>query len=345
MENLSRMVNEIAQCLGAVRVGITTRETLAGGPPSTDLTYVLAEAESAVCFSLPLNQDFIEPYLKKEDHRSHYTDNVRTNTLASGIALELANFLKQKGYPSIPLAANLEYRTDTPGGMLDEIPPIAHRYLAVRSGVGYFGRSGNVIDTAYGAAVILGSVVTAAKLDPTDPLPEEGNYCDGCRLCDAACASGFMSPDETATVILGGVSFSYAKKRSHHRCDYVCGGFAGLHPTGKWSTWSPARFPIPEKDGEFLPAIVHALKPFLNRPEASVRFFSVLVPGNRIELTCGNCQLVCHPDKAVRKRRYRMLSESGVVIQFPDGSRRAVSPAEAQAHLTAMDDETRALYE
>ena len=88
MEDLSRMVKEMATCLGAVRVGIATRKTLEGGPASTDLTYVLDDAESAVCFALPLNQAFIDPYLRKEDHSAHYTDNVRTNTLASGIAMD-----------------------------------------------------------------------------------------------------------------------------------------------------------------------------------------------------------------------------------------------------------------
>ena len=40
-----------------------------------------------------------------------------------------------------------------------------------------------------------------------------------------------------------------------------------------------------------------------------------------------------------------MLADSGVVIQFPDGSRRAVLPEDAKAHITAMDEKTRALYE
>ena len=52
-----------------------------------------------------------------------------------------------------------------------------------------------------------------------------------------------------------------------------------------------------------------------------------------------------HPDKDVRKRRYKMLVESGVIIQNPDGSREAVSPEEAQKKIAAMDPETRALYE
>ena len=39
-----------------------------------------------------------------------------------------------------------------------------------------------------------------------------------------------------------------------------------------------------------------------------------------------------------------MLTESGVILENPGGSREAVSVEEAQNHLTAMDPETRVLY-
>jgi len=69
------------------------------------------------------------------------------------------------------------------------------------------------------------------------------------------------------------------------------------------------------------------------------------MPGDRVELTCGNCQLICHPDKKVRQRRYKMLTESGVIVENPDGSREAVAPKEAQKRLAAMEPRTRSLYE
>jgi len=188
-------------------------------------------------------------------------------------------------------------------------------------------------------------MVTEAELIPTDPLPPEENYCDGCRLCQAACASGLMSPDEEVTVTLGGYSFSYAKRRSYNRCEYVCGGFAGLHPSGKWSTWSPARFPIPEKDEEFLGALIKAAPAYRLRKKADYGLYHPLVPGSLLEFTCGHCQLICHPDKKVRQERYQMLIHSGVVIQDPDGTLRAVSPEEAEKHLAVMAPEQRALYE
>jgi epoxyqueuosine reductase QueG len=345
MDELNQTVKDMAICLGAVAAGIATTETLEGGPPSADLTYVLPEAKSAICFALPLDQNLIEPYLRKEDHRSHELNNIRTNTLASGIALEMAKFLEQKGHRSVPQAANLVYRTDTKHGAYDEIPPISHRYLAVRSGVGHFGLSGNVIRKKEGAAIILGSVVTSAELIPTDPLPQEENYCDGCRMCIASCASGYMSPDEEVTVTLGGLDFSHSKHRQHLRCDYVCGGFTGLHRSGKWSTWSPGRFPIPENDSEFRTAIAKAAQAYFQRPKPEGGFFHILMPGDKLEFTCGNCQLVCHPDKAVRLQRHKMLTESGVIVQGPDGSREAVSPEEAAERIAAMSPETRALYE
>ena len=49
-------------------VGIATTETLEGGPPSTDLTYVLPEAKSAVVFALPLDQGAIERFLEKRGY-------------------------------------------------------------------------------------------------------------------------------------------------------------------------------------------------------------------------------------------------------------------------------------
>jgi len=241
--------------------------------------------------------------------------------------------------------SNFVYRKDTARGPFDEKPPISHRYLAVRSGIGHFGLSGNVIRENEGAAIILGSVVTKAHLTPTEPLPAGENYCDECRLCMSACASGLMHGEEKTSVTLGGVEFSYARRQSYNRCDYVCGGFSGLSKSGKWSTWSPARFPIPDKDEEFLEALIGAVKPYALRPRPGIGFFHPLLPGNKGQSTCGHCQIICHPDKDVRAKRLKILTEAGVVIQLEDGSLKGVSPEEALQHLAAMSPEERTLYE
>jgi len=343
-EQLSQVVIDYVKCLGACAAGIATVDTLAGGPPSADLTYVLPDAKSAISFALPLNQNLIRPFLRKKDRSSHERDNFRTNGLAGGLSVQLSRWLDQKGYPSIAQAPNDVYRRDTPGRVLDMYPELSLRYLAVRSGVGHFGLSGNVITKDYGAAVILGCVVTTAELNPTDPLPEDESYCDNCRLCMASCASALMDPKEKTRIKLGDFEFEYSKRRSYLRCDYVCGGFTGLHSSGKWSTWSPGRFPTPKDDAEIGHALASSINAYCSRPEMEGGFHHSLMPG-KLWQTCGNCQLVCHPDKEERKRRYQMLTRSGVVVQHPDGDLEAMPPEKATSFLSAMDIEARALYE
>jgi epoxyqueuosine reductase QueG len=343
-DKLSRRVLDYVKCLGACAAGIATLETLAGGPPSADLKYVLPGAKSAISFTYPLDQKAIPPFLKKEDRLSHERDNYIVNGIVGGLSLQLSKWLDQKGFPSVAQTSNDVYRRDTPGGRLDMYPELSHKYLAVRSGVGHFGLSGNVITQDYGAAVILGCVVTTAELEPTDSLPADESYCDNCRLCMASCASGLTDPRQKTNVNLGDREFEYSKRRSYLRCEYVCGGFTGLHPSGKWSTWSPGRFPIPEDDADFGPALVASIDAYRKRPDMEGGFHHSLMPG-KLWQTCGNCQLVCHPDKEERKRRHKMLVSSGVIVQHPDGRLEAMSPEKASMFLSAMDTETRAVYE
>ena len=61
MEELSRIVVDFVISRGACAAGIVTTNTLAGGPPSTDLSYVLANANSAISFAVPVDQRLIQP--------------------------------------------------------------------------------------------------------------------------------------------------------------------------------------------------------------------------------------------------------------------------------------------
>jgi epoxyqueuosine reductase len=343
MDSFTEQVKGIVRSYGGARIGITTRETLAGGPPSADLTYILPEAKSAITFALPLDKKFIRPFLAKEDRLSHERDNLRVNLLATGLAAHIAKHLEQKGFPSQGVVSNESYRDEKPLGRLGMNPDLSHRYLAVRSGVGWFGFSGNVITPEFGAPVILGTCVTSAELEPTEPLPPEENTCNRCKLCLAACCSGMMDPKEEARVTLGGKEFTYAKRQNYLRCEFVCGGMTGLHPSKKWSTWSPGRFFIPEDDGAFREAMIKGIKAYDRRPRMEGGFPHILMRSN-LYLTCGNCQLVCWPDLADRKENYRILTSTGVVVQKPDGSLARVSPQEGEAYIQSLDEKNRALY-
>ncbi len=130
-ESRSHLAVDFLKTQGASVVGISTRETLAGGPPSTHLEYVLPDAQSAVTFAVPFDQEKIEPYLSKQDHGGHQDDNTRTSVFVTGLAVSLASYWQQQGIPSFGCMSNAQYRADTPHGMFDFMPDISHRYLAM----------------------------------------------------------------------------------------------------------------------------------------------------------------------------------------------------------------------
>jgi epoxyqueuosine reductase QueG len=350
-EDLTSKVREFPLSYGASIVGVTTVETLAGGPPSTDLSYVLEDARSAVTFAVPLDEDKTCDYLGKIDRAGHQEDYTRTSVIADGIAAQLASFIRQFGHESTAVMQNLVFRNDKPGDLNHRTPDVSHRYLAVRGGVGWFGFSGNVLTPGHGPNVILVSVVTAAELIPTAPLPPEDNYCDNCQACTTSCPSGFFRYGKTdkVTVTMGDVDFTYTQRRSYDRCSYVCSGQTGLHASGKWSTWSPARFPIPKYDEDLAPIRKKAFEAWSERPELPGGGMQSPITYSKtqrdVSLTCGNCMHVCHPDPEQRKGRLKLLHQGGVIIQLEAGSLRAVSGEEAKEHIAAMEPERRALYE
>ena len=66
MEITNEIIFKYLKVEGTVAIGIATPETLAGGPPSADLSYVMPNAKSAIVFALPLILDNIEGYLGKK---------------------------------------------------------------------------------------------------------------------------------------------------------------------------------------------------------------------------------------------------------------------------------------
>jgi len=350
-EELTHKVKEFPINYGASIVGITTRETLAGAPPSADISYVLEGARSAVTFAVPLDPARTRDFLGKIDRESHQKDYTRTSVIADGIAAQLASFMQQFGHKAVAVMQNLVFRNDKPDDLNHRYPNLSHRYLAVRGGVGWFGFSGNVLTPEHGPNVILASIVTDADLYPTDTLPPEDNYCDECLSCNAACPSGFFrnGMKEKVTVTMGGMEFAYTKRGSYGRCSYVCSGHTGLHPSDRWSTWSPGRFPIPKADKDLAPLKKEASEAWRKRPEPpGGAMQSPITYGKTkrdIPLTCGNCMHVCHPDREERKRRLDLLQAGGVIIQDEDGSLQPISHTEAKEHMAAMSPERRALYE
>ena len=364
--SLEQQIEELLKEMGAIRVGFVTLETLAGGPEGANLKYLLLNAESAIVWAIPLDKNLIRPYLGKthtDARAQHEKNNIYVNVKSTKMSKEIANFLRKKGYKAASVVANNKYREDIPNWNVTLPPEISLRYLAVRSGVGSFGWSGNVGTKGYGTTIILGGTITSAKLEPTDPIPPEESFCNECKICTKVCGYQMFSPDEKMEITLGGYTFSYSKRINKLRCVLVCGGFNGLHKSGKFSTYSPGRYEFPENPEEVSRVLTAAMTAKQKRPLIKDSFlgyvpssFSGKFSGdssvvteetkkkNIIQLTCGNCQIICWGDPKETAKNYKILVNSGCIIQREDGSVEAFPPDKAKEEFEKMPLKKQRLY-
>jgi len=327
MVSLKEEIVSIAQEIGIDKVGFTSRQRLEDAPPSGALGYILPSARSAISLAVALDKAVIRAYLGKEDQMAHTRDHRLSYMKVGEASRAIQGLLKDRGYEASSCYPNFAYREGQPSMAL--IPPLSHRYVAVASGIGWLGWSGNVITPEYGATISLSSVVTSAELEP-DPLVE-GDFCKNCRLCVAVCASRFMSMKDETTVSIAGRTYTHNKKASNLRCIVTCGGANGVkHPAAKWSTWSYKVLDLPgpgddeaferrvleysqDPKNRLLRAVLEPEKLELPDWEHFDRFMDITL------FTCGNCMLICWPDMKDRKENYRLLTKSGRVVKGDTG--------------------------
>jgi epoxyqueuosine reductase len=72
--------------------------------------------------------------------------------------------------------------------------PISERGAALRAGIGWRGRQGQVIRADSGARLLLGEILMTAHLPPSAPVD---NLCGTCDLCLTACPTGALHADGT----------------------------------------------------------------------------------------------------------------------------------------------------
>lgn len=65
--------------------------------------------------------------------------------------------------------------------------PMVDRAAAVRAGIGWFGKSGNVLTREFGSYVFLAELITSVSLEPDEPLLTN---CGQCTDCISGCPTG-----------------------------------------------------------------------------------------------------------------------------------------------------------
>lgn len=332
---LENRIRAIARDNGAALVGIAPRERLTSAPPSANPDYVLPSTQSIISFAIPLDRKTIRDYLGKREWLAHGSDQKRIYQKIYSITDRLVDFLKGKGFEARGVEANNIYRPEPDGtdaiNRVVMVPDFSHRYAAVAAGLGRLGWSGNLMTPQFGSAVFLGSVLTSAVLEAT-PLLEE-DPCDKCKLCTTVCPVDMIDKKQSVSVTIAGREYSYAKKGNNARCVIGCGGYHGLGPNKKWSSWSPYRvdYPLPEDESQLiaLSRKVRAADPDKQGGRAFLTQREKCFDPNELYInTCGNCGLICWESREDRVENQGLLLSSGVAVLNAEGKRIAIAAEE-----------------
>ena len=104
----------------------------------------------------------------------------RSNALLTELAEKGAAFLREAGYTAEAYAAST--------GNYDRLTwtsPLPHKLAAVRSGLGWIGKSDLFVTKEFGSAVRLSTILTNAPLETGDPVEVSG--CGSCSECVKVC--------------------------------------------------------------------------------------------------------------------------------------------------------------
>lgn len=79
-------------------------------------------------------------------------------------------------------------------GFVDSAP-VLERAWAVKSGLGWVGKNGNLITRKSGSFFFIATLITDLELKPDDPFARD--YCGSCTRCIEACPTDAILPDKT----------------------------------------------------------------------------------------------------------------------------------------------------
>lgn len=65
--------------------------------------------------------------------------------------------------------------------------PVSEKPIAVRSGIGYYGKHSIIINRTYGSWIVLGEIITDIEIEPDSNIATD---CDDCKKCIDACPTG-----------------------------------------------------------------------------------------------------------------------------------------------------------
>jgi epoxyqueuosine reductase len=129
-----------------------------------------------ICIVLPLDGKVIERIPFGPDLSCFEAINA-TNSLLKKIGMEAQEFIEKQGYKAFSQARvkrNDNYAT-----------PLPHKTVATRAGLGWIGKSCQLVMKEFGSAIRISSILTDMPFITADPINR--SQCGDCNLCVTVC--------------------------------------------------------------------------------------------------------------------------------------------------------------
>ncbi len=140
---------------------------------------IFSQAKSVIVIGLPVSLPVLE-----SAPSIYYRELYNTvNSLLDQYTYRLANFLSEKGHPSVFVPRDGYFGIKAL--LKNPVAFFSHRHAALLAGLGNFGTNNMLLTPQFGPRVRFGSVFTAAELS-SDPLMKE-ELCTRCMRCVKMC--------------------------------------------------------------------------------------------------------------------------------------------------------------
>jgi epoxyqueuosine reductase len=146
---------------------------------------IFPEARSVIVIGLPVSL----PVLETSPSTFYHDLYVTVNSLLDQYTYRLANFLNERGHPS--LFVPRDGYSGIKALLKNPVAFFSHRHAALLAGLGTFGVNNTLLTSKFGPRVRFGSVFTSAEIPP-DPM-QENELCTKCMRCVAMCPVGALT--------------------------------------------------------------------------------------------------------------------------------------------------------
>ncbi len=194
--------------LGADDVGFVELDHGGIADQRAEILNLLPRAQTLIAYVVRMNREAIRtPARSVSNLEFHHTGDE-----VNEVGRRIAGWLEQKGIRALNPAMGFPMEADR---WPHRIWTVSHKPVAVAAGLGRIGIHRNVIHPRFGSFVLLGTVITEARItEPSRPL--DFNPCLECKLCVAACPTGAIAADG---------AFDFSACYTHNYREFM-GGFA-----------------------------------------------------------------------------------------------------------------------